>query len=189
MALRICCIFSLAIIASPALAHKEAVIQWQLDGSLSRLPPEFQPALLLIAFGPGDGRLKKVESFSLRIADHTVSLPQCVLSTIRVVDRSAVRILASWYHDLTRGPPYISVELYESDPRSTSPKRSQVLHFNLATARLVEVGAVRYAAHESEITAKKVDFRTACAGVELTSFSERLEDHRPDTSLERTRER
>jgi hypothetical protein len=189
MALRLCTAFALALIALPAIAHVDSIVQWNEDERLESLPSEFQPAKLHVTFAPREDRLKGVEAFALNIASHRVTLPQCVTSSIRVLSRDTVRVVASWYHDLSRNPPYILVELFEADPQSTSPKRSHVLLFNLLTARLVEVQAVRYAAHGSVISPKKVDFRAACVGEDLEAFSERREDHRPNKSLERTRDR
>ena len=188
MAPRIYAICIAALLTSPAFAHKDAIIQWNQDDRLETLPPEFQPAKLYISFAQ-DGQLQRVQTLTLEVGGKRVVLPPCVTASMRVVNRSTVRILGSWYHDLTLGPPYISVELYESDPRSTSPKHSHILHFDLATAKLVEVARVRYSAHTSVISSKQVDFRSACAGQDLAPFSERREDYRPNTSLERTRGR
>jgi hypothetical protein len=172
MSLRARAIWFLACSAAPCLAHQDSIIAWKPDGTLQSLPAEFQPAKLLVSFSTTTGQRQGVDAVRLEIAGHKITLPRCVTEAIRVPGRNAIRVVASWYHDMSLLPPYIIVEFFDSDPQSTSPKNSRSLQFNLKTARLEAVSTAHYSAHESMISNSHVDFRRDCADEDLAAFSE-----------------
>jgi hypothetical protein len=158
--------------ATAGMAHRDTIIVWNPDGTLERLPPEFQPATLQVKFTRAGEKGLAVDALTLRVAGREVTLPKCITRGIHVPGRDAVRILASWYHDPKTGPPYISIEFFDSDPRATAPKTSRTLFFNLRSARLTSVEIARFAAQELSISYEDVDFRAECSGEDLSAFSE-----------------
>src|SRR5438045_6030541 len=101
-----------AAMAFHADAHSETIIAIATDGTMSGLPPEYQPAQLVISKSAGI----KVPTVALTLSGKTVEFPACLAKLFAIPAGQRMGALASWYHE-PRGdekqipPPYLIVYL------------------------------------------------------------------------------
>jgi hypothetical protein len=179
----------LPLINGICYGHQDAIIELGANGRLEGLPAEYSPASLRVVFSkdddPNSVGIKRIE---LRIAGAPVVLPECVTYLFLTRSIKDVRVSASWYHDASISglPPYLSVKLFDPGHEDALHRPGYSLLFNLSTARLLAIDViVSRGAKSSQFI--PVDFRRLCSAQKLQDFSEG--GLRPNTSLERTRER
>ena len=103
-------LISLITLSGSASAHEDTVLRVAGDGTLSGLPHKLGPTSLQVSYSsPG-----KVSGVRLTTPRFTTRLNACVLS--HLTDIAAVRASASWYHNLERMPPYISLTFFSTSP-------------------------------------------------------------------------
>ena len=116
-------------------AHQDRIITRAPDGSLPDLPPVYQPATLTLKFSAVGGE-QRLTALRLQLGPKaSVQIPTCVLGLIRSNSASQAVLSASWYHDESVLPPYLSARFV--DPEAGAP--SFTLLFNLRMARLMEM--------------------------------------------------
>ncbi len=183
-----------ALSSTTCFAHQDTVLKLNSDGRLDGLPAEYSPASLRVVFSQsseiGEASISRLE---LKIGGKTVVVPGCVTGLALTRSMKDVRVVASWYHDTKSShlPPYLSVTLADpgyEDPRDRPGyllRPGYTLRFNLSTAKLFEMEL--FIDRGGYFQGVPVDFRERCFASNLEKFSEyRL---RPNTSLERSRER
>jgi hypothetical protein len=145
--MRLLLTFLILIYSSYSLAHKNTGLEIQDDGTLVGLPQKYEPASF------------DLKSFVIEVSGKKLSIPNCVRRNVEANDEIdfSVDLSASWYHDLIRFPPYISIRIY---PKNS--KFDYLLLFNLDNLEFLE--------------AKKLDkpndiigFRYSRATVDFTS--------------------
>ena len=95
-------------------------------GELS-LPDRYQPARLTIPASEN-------ERVTLRLGASFVEFPECIARYFRRVPRRHVKLSASWYHDPSEMPYYLSIHLEE--------KRSKIGAFD-GWSLLIDLDTVR----------------------------------------------
>lgn len=158
---------SLAIalsLAAGAHAHQETIIAIASDGAMSKLPPQYQPARLVVSRDkPG------APAVSLTLSGKTVTFPPCIAKLFAVPRGQAIAGLASWYHE-ARGeqrtlPPYIVLYLRQGtigEPWNLELGHS--LMFDLRTARLAQIEQYRPG---KDSPRQAVDAASLCSAEEL----------------------
>jgi uncharacterized protein (TIGR02246 family) len=177
----------LVLLVAPCHAHRDTFIMWNDDGTLERLPAEYQPAKLAVNFSSGPGSKPGIRSFSLTISGKTTSLPACLTNMVRSPGKQAVQLLSSWYHDLTSHPPYLFIEFHDSDPKAKLARKSVSFHFDLTTGRLQSVSTADYTAGDMQIQDADVDVGKLCSKQELAPIMEgaAVVSDRPPADAER----
>ena len=160
------------ILLLPALssAHRDTLIPIEKDGTLARLPKQYQPAKLDIRFERGDGD-KRVSFVRLTLGAKEVSLPMCVVYLLNSEELSQIRAKGSWYHERGVLPPYLDVEFYDSGyetEKSANPGYS--LLFNLETAQLIRMDVNIVHEREKSIQSVPVDIGGLCTAQEASKL-------------------
>ncbi|HEY0683458.1 MAG TPA: hypothetical protein VGD45_14080 [Steroidobacter sp.] len=148
----------LLLFAGTAVAHKDRMITIGSDGSLQGLPEKYQPARLIWS--------DSVPTLNLRIGAHETVLPSC-LTSIFSLERAELRVSASWYHDTSRLPPYIGIDIVHSVEGQTFFNGFSLL-FNLDTGELIQVD--RVIATQSEERSQDVEIAALCSGGEADTM-------------------
>jgi hypothetical protein len=180
-------IVCLALVSSACLAHRDTPLKVLGDGRIDGLPPKYAPASLRISFSqnPEPG-WPPIAGLTLTVGGKSVAVPECVTRLALTRSMKDIRVVASWYHDTTFSPPYIEVALFDPGHEEISTRPGYKLSFNLSTAKLFRMD-LAFLRGENQIYNAPVDVSELCPGSDVTRFSERV--LRPNTSLERTRER
>lgn len=95
--LTIICIF-LIFCLNDVFAHEDMIITLQ-DGKLVNLPEQYQPA----SFDKNE--------FILQLGDKQIVFPECLKSYFPENHLYDLFLTASWYHDLSTLPPYLSFSI------------------------------------------------------------------------------
>ena len=122
---------ALALLAWNAQAHQDVKIEWRPDGSLIGLPASASPAGLQASFRPV-GDATRLIAMQLRIGAARVQLPGCLLGSLLSERREQIALSASWDHDESVLPHYLSLRAADADGHYE-------LLFNLHTARLMSM--------------------------------------------------
>jgi hypothetical protein len=78
----------------------------QLDsGALRGLPDQYQPALFSIT------------ERKLAIGSQTVTFPECIWKYWGHIEEDDIRFTASWYHERSLLPPYLSIQIRSRDTK------------------------------------------------------------------------
>lgn len=113
---RIVATIALYALSTAATAHEDRILPIAPDGTLQDLPTTFGPVRVLIDRSASDPRsITKVEISSRKF---NVKLAQCVVAKLNSV--AHVEATGSWYHDIDRLPPYVSLTFFSGryDPSS-----------------------------------------------------------------------
>jgi hypothetical protein len=182
--LKIAC---LALVSFACIAHQDALLKVQADGRIDGLPPEYNPASLRIAFSQNDEPgWPPISGLALNLGGRSVVVPQCVTRLVLTRSMKDIQVVASWYHNTSVSPPYIEVALFDPGHEDLPTRPGYRLAFNLSTAKLFRMD-VAFLRGKSDIYNAPVDVSQLCPDSDVLKFSERV--LRPNTSLERTRER
>jgi hypothetical protein len=161
---------ALALAPSSAFAHEDRAIQIRPDGTLDGLAPAYAPARLRLAFAPVDGE-PRVSALALELHGRRVELPMCVLGLLNTERAADVQASASWEHDETILPPYLSLRFLDpgQDPKAAATSAFSLL-FDLRSAKLIEmqVEIVHAARHRTQSV--PVDLQARCGDAETASF-------------------
>jgi hypothetical protein len=156
-------------------AHEDAVLAVMPNGTISGVPSQFGTLRLNIdGFGTRDLRI------AFAVGDRVTTIPPCATALIKSRSMGDVQVSGSWYHDESMLPYYLNVRFLDPwqspDPAERS---SYAFIFNLRTTELV--GADRWIWKGNSVSTVPMAFPRGCK----VSTAEM----RPNTSLERTRER
>jgi hypothetical protein len=95
------CYFALLLLCAfyvLAFAHKDRIITIE-NGNLIGLPEEYQPAKL------------NLQKMYLQIGHNRLDFPPCISKYFPEDNQYTLEIAASWYHDLSILPPYLSISI------------------------------------------------------------------------------
>ncbi|WP_426370032.1 hypothetical protein [Pseudocolwellia sp. HL-MZ7] len=108
---------------SSSFANKDTGVYIQSDGSLFGLPESYSPAFL------------DLKSLTLQIADKRLVLPECLYKYFGENGKFtySIDISASWYHDQTRLPPYLSITLTPDEENI-----EYTIMFNMNTLKIIK---------------------------------------------------
>ena len=96
-------------LASPLLAHKDMKLPLSSDGTIERLPDEYQPAILKVS--PASSCQNCSTKVTLQIREKAIVFPPCIAKLFDLPDEERLQVSGSWYHDLNLLPPYILIRL------------------------------------------------------------------------------
>ena len=145
---------------SAVSAHKDRIIERETDGKLVGLPNQYEPAFLTL-------RPKAI----LRIGKNAVTIPQCLVEALSL-RQSNLRFTSSWYHDLSILPPYLNIEVIQSESDNGFYNGYGLL-FNLDTLKLLQIHRV-ITAGESQ-TKKEVSLEAICNNEQLRELTPRVQ--------------
>jgi hypothetical protein len=99
-----------------AFAHEERILPIKPDGTVTGLPQRFGAVRVQIS----RSRLqpKSISGVAVTSSRFNIRLNSCVTDKLQGV--VSVEASGSWYHDLKRMPPYLSLTFY-TKPESTQP--------------------------------------------------------------------
>lgn len=105
------------------------------DGSVSEIPPKFGPvSVRIVDLGQEDPK------FQITIGEHQTSLPNCVMRMIRTANQSDIKVTASWDHERSLLPPYISFRFFDAgDDPKRDYRSSYDFLFDLQNAKLIQI--------------------------------------------------
>jgi hypothetical protein len=92
---------------SSASAHEDRILPILSDGTISDLPATFGRVKVSISRASSSQKIEGVQLSGLRFKTR---LNPCLLK--RVASASHIEASGSWYHDLRRSPPYVSLNFY-----------------------------------------------------------------------------
>ena len=174
---RICKAVALLALASASVvhAHQDAILTLLPNGVISGLPAQFAvPRLNIDGLGTRNPRV------ALVVGNRVSTILPCATRVLKSLSMEDVQVSGSWYHDEKSLPYYISVKFL--DPwRSPDPaeRSSYDFLFNLRTGELMD--ATRSVWEGNWVRTAPRPFPHGCAIA--------TSEMRPNTSLERTRER
>jgi hypothetical protein len=165
--LRIVALF-LALVGS-ASAHSDRKILFDPEGNLVGLPDRFLPASLVVTFPPAHSH-NAVAQVSLSIAASTFELPPCVAGLLRSTSMEHVEVSASWYHDRSLLPYYLSVTFNdpEYDEDSWANPGFKLL-FDLESADLLQM-SVQIVRGPGSAQVLPIDVRSMCPSHEFPAL-------------------
>jgi hypothetical protein len=133
-------------------AHSDRVIELK-DGKLIGFPEKYQPAYL------------DLNAKSLQIGTIRFDFPACVSKYFSDDEQFEIEIISSWYHSMSRLPPYISIKI--------SPKgkmHSYNLLLNMDTLRPIEF-EIAIIESETTISYHELKINKRCKELIETSYS------------------
>ena len=123
--------------SSIAHGHQDMVIEFLRDGELCGLPAAYEPASLVIPRGDSQGD----ENVVLRIGNHRIEFPECLSILFKKANRRQIGVSASWYHEPTILPYYISIQLPTRGRSKHGTFDGWSILVELDTAKLIRVEA------------------------------------------------
>jgi len=126
-----------------ATAHQDKIIEIK-DGKLIGLPDQYNPANI------------NLEELSLQIGNNKLIFPTCLSKYFTENEQYSLNSSSSWYHDLSRFPPYI---LLTVEPKNKI--YSYQLLFNLDTLNPIQVEK-RIRESERITTSEKLEISKEC---------------------------
>ena len=175
--LKIAC---LALASSACFGHQDTPLKVQADGRIDGLPPEYSPASLRIAFSQNnEPDWPPVSSLTLTVRGKSVVVPGCATRLIHTRSVKDIRVVASWYHDISIAPPYIEVAFFDPGHEDLFTRPGYRLTFNLSTAKLFGMD-LTFLRGNNDIYDAPVDVSRLCPAADVLRFSERV--LRPNTS-------
>lgn len=147
------------------LAHQDTLLSVSKDGKIQGLPKEYEPAFLHIF----KGGLFSSTSVKLEIKDHAVAFPTCISKVFSIPATERMTLSASWYHDLSRLPPYLAIYL----PQRTSPKDTSwfdgyTMVINLRTAEIISLHKTKFS--DSSLQREPVNLDSFCSANEISKI-------------------
>ena len=130
------------LLAASSFAHEDTPLRRRDDGTLEGLPVAYAPAAVHVRYAE-DAGASKVVALALVLRDKRIALPPCLLRTITARRKPHLQVHASWYHDLTRFPPAITIELMEMPRPDAREWERESFTFDLRTGALLLSRRVR----------------------------------------------
>ncbi len=118
-------VIGVLLCCTEAEAHQDTIFPIDGDGTIHRLPAQYQPASLRFVSGA------ESREVTLTLSGRSVPLPAC-LSRLLVSDK--VFAHGSWYHSGSRLPPYLVLKM---PPTIAQSSRGLELMFDLRNAELI----------------------------------------------------
>ncbi len=133
--------------------HEDRPFQVGSDGSISGLPEDYLPASLLIG-PPREGKFgihPPPPTVTLVVSGVERQLAPCVAQLFRLPPGERLTLHGSWYHDLSRRPPYLAVDLPSHTYRGGWFTGYRLL-FDLRTGEVLELNQVVVTPGHGEVT-------------------------------------
>ena len=146
-----------------AYAHQDLIIELNRDGSLHGLPAKYEPASLVIPAGD----YHEGQNVVLQLANHRVEFPECLSVLFAKASRRHIQLSASWYHDPTTLPYYLSIELPLRRRSGQGFFDGWSLLVALDTGELIEVNAVFESDDGMTQRGQKIDVAQFCTADEV----------------------
>jgi len=160
----------LAAACCGAVAHQDRVLQIRPDGTLDGLAPPYAPARLRLSFATVEGE-PRISALALDLHGRRVEVPMCVLGLLNSERVAEVQASASWEHDETIVPPYLSLRFADpgQDPKADASSGYTLL-FDLRSAKLIEmqIEVVHAARHRTQTV--PVDLQARCGEADAATF-------------------
>ena len=169
---RFSCGLVLLFVSVTTFAHRDRIITMESDGSLPDIPAEYQPAVLKLQTDEV-GEFALTQSVSIQFGVFVTHLPQCIVRLFVLPTSEEVRLAASWYHDLSQLPPYLSIKL---------PKRSYRRPFfdgHTIVVAMDTAGIISIQEHDVEedgMTSRPLALEKLCSTEEITSLEPQIFD-------------
>ncbi|MGE5475253.1 MAG: hypothetical protein ACM3Q1_01230 [Bacteroidales bacterium] len=152
-------IILLALLSHRADAHQDRVLHLTSNGAIIELPPEYQPATLVLDFG---------RAIKLRLGNKETILPRCLVRLPTTQELKDVQITGSWYHDENIIPYYIEATFFDPGHSQNTWARSGYSYlFNLHTSRLIEAKRIEAGEGGNNILHKQIDVHSKCTREEI----------------------
>ena len=100
-----------------AAAHEDRILSIKADGTIDSLPAVYGVVKVRIDRSPINPSV--ITGVGISSPSFNVRLSSCVTNKLKSITR--VEASGSWYHDLSRMPPYVSLNFYTDDFDSKSP--------------------------------------------------------------------
>jgi hypothetical protein len=121
----------LYMVSFASFAHEDRILSLGADGTVAALPAAYGPLIVHVSRAPNTRDILGVALDSPRFH---VRLNQCVVRMLSGV--TTVQASGSWYHDLRRMPPYVTLTFFTSSPRAAEPEYYAVT-FSLIDGRIL----------------------------------------------------
>ena len=118
-------VIGLLLGSAEAWAHQDTIFPIDEDGRIRGVPPEFQPASLVVRSKSG-----ATPEATLTLSGQSVRLPDCLS---RHLVSGNLYAHGSWYHSGSRLPPYLVLQIASADTESLGLS----LMFDLRSAELI----------------------------------------------------
>lgn len=150
-------------------AHRDIRVTVEDDGTLVRIPPDYGAAALHVAFASSaDG--PRIATVVLDLGRNHTRLPACITSLLKTRAMSDVRASASWYHDESIVPYYLSLEFFDPGyDASAWANAGYSLLFDLHTGKLLWMRALIVRDGGKSAQDKSEDLAARCPPAELES--------------------
>lgn len=159
----------LFLIAQPhvALGHQDRLIRLASDGRLQGLPPEYEPAHLLLP--PAKG----TEHVVLQLGGKRLEFPDCLSVLFAKASRPHMLLSASWYHDAKLLPYYLSIRLPISAPNAHGFYDGWSILVDITSVRVLKVEAV-FSIGDAAQREQEIDLKTFCGSGGVTEVIGRI---------------
>lgn len=100
---KIILIFLCILFSYNAFAHKDTQLKLEKNGDLIGLPNQYAPAQF------------ENSTYSLSIGNKSITIPECIKKHFVNFKNPDFLFYASWYHNSKTLPPYISIEIMDTN--------------------------------------------------------------------------
>jgi hypothetical protein len=162
----------LVILGSTCFAHRDAVLPLHADGSITGLPRPYGPGRLDVMFSP-DRHGRRIDSFALQLGKVNTRVPACAAGLLNTQSHGDIRITASWYHDESLLPYYLSIDFFDTGrDQGSSMNPGFSFLFNLRTGKLIQLMANVVLEPGRTMQSIPVDLQKRCSASDLAGFAQ-----------------
>ncbi|NHZ63661.1 hypothetical protein [Massilia genomosp. 1] len=148
------------------LAHVDVIVEFSPDGMMDTIPAKYGPARMNVVFA-APGAEQAVGSVILQLGGHVTTLPRCIVALLPSRQMAQVSASASWYHDESVLPYYLSLRFAAPAAMTVKPGTHVGILVNLRTAKIININKVITGPAEGEQRSVGMGLLQRCSAQEL----------------------